>query len=222
MAREQAEALHGEIERLPAAFRLPVVLCYLEGLTVHEAARRLRWLARHGPQPHGPGAREAPPRRSRAAASCCPVPRSPRCSTPGPPRRRSHPSCATSTTRAAIHFAAGPAAGEALSASTAALAQEVLRSMLIHKLKLVALTVLFLGAVATGAGFLSHSPAMKDEPSRIPAGPPPTPVAAKPDDAAPGRMMVVGRVLDPAGKPMAGRAGRRRRAAAPCPGCPPG
>ena len=43
MAREQAEALHGEIARLPEAFRLPVVLCYLEGLTVHEAARQLRW-----------------------------------------------------------------------------------------------------------------------------------------------------------------------------------
>ena len=42
LAREQAELLHDEIERLPRAFRLPVVLCYLEGLTVHEAARRLR------------------------------------------------------------------------------------------------------------------------------------------------------------------------------------
>ncbi len=110
--------------------------------------------ARHGPQPRSPGRGRSSAGRSRAAASCCPVPHWPRCSTPGPPRRRSHPSCATSTTRAAIHFAAGPAAGEVLSASTAALAREVLRSMLIHKLKLVALTVLFLGAVATGAGFL--------------------------------------------------------------------
>jgi RNA polymerase sigma factor (sigma-70 family) len=41
IAREQAEALHEEIQRLPRAFRLPVVLCYLEGLTVEEAARRL-------------------------------------------------------------------------------------------------------------------------------------------------------------------------------------
>ena len=40
--REQAEALHGEIDRLPRAFRLPVVLCYFEGLTLDEAARRLR------------------------------------------------------------------------------------------------------------------------------------------------------------------------------------
>ena len=40
--REQAEAIHGEIDRLPRAFRLPVVLCYFEGLTLDEAARRLR------------------------------------------------------------------------------------------------------------------------------------------------------------------------------------
>ena len=70
IAREHAEALHDEIDRLPRSFRLPVVLCYFEGLTLDEAARRLRWpagtvrsrLAR---------AREAPPRidppRRRAA-----------------------------------------------------------------------------------------------------------------------------------------------------------
>ena len=41
--REQAEALHCEIGRLPKAFRLPVVLCYFEGLTIDETAQRLRW-----------------------------------------------------------------------------------------------------------------------------------------------------------------------------------
>jgi len=45
LAREQAEALHEEIGRLPGSFRLPVVLCYFEGLTLDEAARRLRWPA---------------------------------------------------------------------------------------------------------------------------------------------------------------------------------
>src|SRR5260221_12650621 len=40
--REQAEAIHGEVDRLPRTFRLPVVLCYFEGLTLDEAARRLR------------------------------------------------------------------------------------------------------------------------------------------------------------------------------------
>ena len=40
--RERAEALHAEIDRLPASSRLPVVLCYLEGLSLAEAAGRLR------------------------------------------------------------------------------------------------------------------------------------------------------------------------------------
>ena len=41
--REQAEALHREIDRLPEPFRLAIVLCYFEGLSPDEAARRLRW-----------------------------------------------------------------------------------------------------------------------------------------------------------------------------------
>ncbi len=68
-------------------------------------------------------------------------------------------------------------------------------------------TLLFLGAVAMGAGYLTHALAMNDEPKSSPAGPQ-TPVAAKPNDVpqspAPGRMFVVGRVLDPTGKPVPG------------------
>ena len=41
--REEAEALHGEIDRLPESFRLAVVYCYFEGLSPDEAAERLRW-----------------------------------------------------------------------------------------------------------------------------------------------------------------------------------
>jgi protocatechuate 3,4-dioxygenase beta subunit len=108
-----------------------------------------------------------------------------------------------------LSFAAGQTIGEAVSATTTALAQEVLRSMLLHKLKLTALTVLLLGAVATGAGYLTHSLAMKDDP---PAGAAavsrPRRVAksevAKLDAPAPSRMTVVGRVLDPAGQPVQG------------------
>src|SRR5207237_8514013 len=91
-----------------------------------------------------------------------------------------------STTRAAINVAAGPA--------VSALAQEVLRSMLFHQLKFIALSFLFLGAVATGAGFLTHSLAMKDEPKRSPVDAQPK-LATKPADAPPGRMCVAGRVL---------------------------
>ena len=37
IAREDALALHAEIEGLPSAFRLPVVLCYFQGLSLDEA-----------------------------------------------------------------------------------------------------------------------------------------------------------------------------------------
>ena len=39
--RDQADVLHGEIDRLPGIFRSPIVLCYFEGLTLDEAARQL-------------------------------------------------------------------------------------------------------------------------------------------------------------------------------------
>jgi RNA polymerase sigma factor (sigma-70 family) len=40
--REEFEALHEEVSRLPERYRAPVVLCELEGLTYQEAALRLR------------------------------------------------------------------------------------------------------------------------------------------------------------------------------------
>ena len=42
IGREVLEALHEEIARLPERYRIPVVLCDLEGLTYQEAACRLR------------------------------------------------------------------------------------------------------------------------------------------------------------------------------------
>ncbi len=42
VSREEFEVLHEEVARLPERYRVPVVLCELEGLTYEEAARRLR------------------------------------------------------------------------------------------------------------------------------------------------------------------------------------
>jgi protocatechuate 3,4-dioxygenase beta subunit len=79
--------------------------------------------------------------------------------------------------------------------------------MFIHKPKFIALTLLFLGGVATAAGYLANALAMNDEPKSSTAGQQ-SAVDAKPDDAnpspAPGRMVVVGRVLDPKGNPVPG------------------
>src|SRR5262249_33842770 len=41
--RDWQPVLHEEVDRLPKKYRLPVVLCYLEGRTHAEAARRLGW-----------------------------------------------------------------------------------------------------------------------------------------------------------------------------------
>ena len=81
--------------------------------------------------------------------------------------------------------------------------------MLIHKLQLVGLTIFFLGAAATGAGFLTRSLAMTDEPVKTPARQQSRLAAGsdRPERGqvpSPGRMLVTGRVLDPAGKPVAG------------------
>ena len=36
-------ALHQEITRLPAKYRTPIILCYLEGMTHEQAASELDW-----------------------------------------------------------------------------------------------------------------------------------------------------------------------------------
>jgi RNA polymerase sigma factor (sigma-70 family) len=195
IAREDMEALHDEISRLPGPFRLPVVLCYFEGLTLDEAARRLRWpagtlrsrlarardklrigLTRRGVVlPTAVLAAGLSPRSASASVSS---------------------SLCDITTKAAMNFAAGQAAATL----AASLAQEVLRAMFVNKLRLIATTLLLLATLATGAGYFTHSRASQDEP-KLPQ------VASRPADTAqqrpgPGRMFVVGRVLDPQGKPV--------------------
>ena len=211
--REQAEAIHGEVDRLPRAFRLAVVLCYFEGLTLDDAARRLRCpagtvrsrLARAREKLKIGLARRGIALPAVALGAIL-VPRSASASI--------SPLLCDSTTRAAIQFAAQQSvAGGAISTSAAALAREVLRTMLLHKIKLIATSLWLMAAVATGAGWLAHSLAMKDEPAKNPApvvaqvAPPAadrTKVTAKPHPVAAGRMTVAGRVLGPDGKPVHG------------------
>jgi RNA polymerase sigma factor (sigma-70 family) len=216
LAREQIGALYNEIDRLPVPFRLPIVLCYFEGLTLDEAARRLsvpdgtvrsrlarareklrRALTRRGFGVTGTALAAGLSARSASA-------------------QVSSQLC-TKATEAAIQFAAVQAGGKAVSASVTALAQRVLRSMLLHKLKLMAITVLVL---ATAAGSLGRALAMKQEPKDAQAAIP-QPVVSKPANQEPqpasGRMFIVGRVLDAEGKPVAD-ASVMAYAAGPLPG----
>ncbi len=199
--REHAELLHHEIERLPRDFRMPIVLCYFEGLALDEAARRLHWregtlrsrLARARDKLRRGLTRRGMVLPAVAIASVLdsrPV-----------SAALSSPLCGA-TTRAAVDFAAKTAAAGTVSAAAMALAHEVLRSMLLHRLKFTVLTLLFLGTIASGAVFVSQAPA------RQTGKPDLRQTAAKPSDVnpkpGPGRMFVVGRVLDPVGKPVPG------------------
>jgi RNA polymerase sigma factor (sigma-70 family) len=211
IAREHAGALHDEIARLPFAFRSPVVLCYFEGLSLDETARRLgcpagtvhsrldraRTKLRRGLTRRGivlSGATLAGILESKAAWAAI------------------SPSLADIATRGAMRFANRNAVAGVLSASATTLAHDVLRSMVVKKLTLAAIALLFLGTLTT-VGLMGPAlarPAQLAQPPNRQAGKPDIPQNPKVEDAEPkpavGRMFVVGRVLDPNGKPVPGAA----------------
>ncbi len=179
------------------------MLCYFEGLTLDEAARRLRCPAGTLRSRLLQSAREAVISLTRGGiglpGTALGALLTPQLASSVPPLLRD------TTARAAIHFTAHRAAGGALSAPAVELARDVLRTMLLSKLKLGVVSFLLLVSAATGATLAM----MSDEPKggSMPVAKvspreadPPTPVAT-PDGAAPGRMLVTGSVFDTQGKP---------------------
>jgi uncharacterized protein (TIGR03067 family) len=151
--------LQEELERLPTKYRSPMVLCYLEGRTNEEAARQLQWpvgtlkvrllrgremlrsrLVRRGLVLSAAVLATA---LSAGAASAVP------------------PALLETTTRAALAFAAGPAAGTGiLSPQAVALADEVLRSRAWARLLLAAAVLLAVGLLGTAVArvtFRTHA-----------------------------------------------------------------
>jgi RNA polymerase sigma factor (sigma-70 family) len=204
--REQAEALHGEIDRLPEAFRQAIVFCYFEGLSPDEAAERLRWpsgtlrsrLVRGRDR-----LRRGLLRRGFALSTTALA-----AALASRPARAAVPSAlCDSTTRAAMTFAARHgAAGATVSASAAAIASDVVRAMFLHTLKAASVCLLLLSALVAGSGYLARMFAVGDKPQAPPANRPAPPALTELPEAhehsTPGRMTVVGRILDPQGKPI--------------------
>jgi RNA polymerase sigma factor (sigma-70 family) len=158
--REDISAiLHHEVDRLPERYRVPVVLCDLQGLTHEKAARHLGWpvgtvksrlararellrgrLSRRG---LGPPGEMLIAERGLGGAS-----RALEDTVPGV--------LIESTLRTAARFAAGKAlAVRSESASVALLIEEVLKTMFLTKLKLASLAMLLFGA-AGAVGVLAQ------------------------------------------------------------------
>ena len=179
--------LHEEIARLPARYREPLVLCYLEGLTTGVVAQRLRCpqgtilsrlsrgrerlrarLTRRGLAPVNSLVTEAPPPDAEAT------------SVPGP--------LLSATVQLGTRFLDQPAAAAPVSASVASLTEGVLQAMFWTKLKASGLVGLALATLAVGAGAaLAYQEKKERRVVRSQKAPqePATPAVRPPDAARP-------------------------------------
>jgi RNA polymerase sigma factor (sigma-70 family) len=170
-----------EVELLPQNLRTVFMLCYLEGLTHEQAARRLGW-------PVGTVRSRLARARGRLRTRLTRRGLAP--DTAFLPmlsfRASSLPEGFIDTTvKAAMLIAARDAAEAGLvSTSAAALTEGVLHAMLITKLKTLAVTSIAAGAIACGIGSYAYQ---GPEPGVAPGSPAIPPVKVEQSSSAPGR-----------------------------------
>jgi RNA polymerase sigma factor (sigma-70 family) len=204
------------LRQVPEKYRVPLVLCYLEGKTQEEAARQLgcplgtvrsrlargrerlkKVLERQGV--HLSAAALAAGLTGIAASAAVP------------------PLLVHATARAALAYAAGKAAATLVSAQAAALVKEGLKAMFTMKLQFAAVLILATGALGLGAGALLSSlsgsltqaaaqpkTSMAAEPRAQAASIAPQRPETKADKEGQQMIAIRGQVLDNNGKPLAG------------------
>jgi hypothetical protein len=182
-ARDLLRVLQEEIQRLPGTYRMPVVLCCLEGLSQEEAARRLGWTA---------GSLKGRLERGRAKLHTRLVRRgltlAATLAAAEVGRARSSPALAESLARAAVRFtAAVGAAPGGVSPEVITLAHRGLQGMYPNKLKVALVLFVAAGATGTGLGWRRAGPG---EAGQAAAAQPDAPDPAARDEKPVGRQAV--------------------------------
>jgi len=151
--QETRRLLDEEVQGLPAKLHAPVVLCYLEGKTYEEAAQQLAWPLGTVKKRLAQGRDRLRQRLTRrgvvatAVAVEAMLGEHAMAAVPGGVMDR--------TVAAALQLAAGKTlAAAAVSAPVAALADGMVKTMFIVKVKLAAAVVLMVAALAAGAGLV--------------------------------------------------------------------
>lgn len=184
--REACIVLHEELDRLPPKFRLPLVLCYLDGRSRDEAAKHLGWTEG---MVKGRLERGRDVLRSRLTRRGVSLSAGLMAALASSRADAVSPQLVDSVVR----FASNPKQAPAAAAALAAGVPTVMNPMRIP----VMIAALFAAALLGTGAWLAAKPA--------PAEPPAKPQAEKPDDQpAVGSNTVTGRILDPDGKPVAG------------------
>jgi RNA polymerase sigma factor (sigma-70 family) len=165
---ELCDTLDEELYRLPEQYRLPLLLCYLEGQTRDQAARHLGWSLRtlHRRLERGREILRVRLTRRGVALSCAllaaglaqtatvPVPAVLRLGT-------------VETVRLAM---SGGALGVASSARAVVLAEAFLRGAAVGKVKVLAVLVLTLGMIVAGTGVLTRQTLVAGPPAASASG----------------------------------------------------
>jgi len=149
---ELRDTLDAELSRLPAKYRAPLVLCYLQGKSAATAAQELGWPVGSMAKRLARGKellRDRLSRRGVSAALLATI-------LADAAQADMPPTLVEQISRAATLFAAAPLGNAALLSRSAGYAAEMLHAMKVKKAKVAALVLGFLGVVGISAGWLVH------------------------------------------------------------------